>query len=336
MKPVTPELLRRYAAGTLSDAEQHRVERAALDDPFVADALDGFLAMEGKSVPLEELQARLDRRTRPNRRLIGWAPLATAAGLAGILFLGYSLFFRTQAPLTPEIAKQSAPPALKDSVVPAAPVPMAEQPAVAYAPPKARLSNRDEPAGSSQRTADSSIPQVAMAAAPIPARKMAMKLASPDTFRQYGDAVPPQAMLQGKVVADSGKGEVRTKLSTPADSTVPGLGADTSLMNEVVTVGYGRQAITERPPIPFRGIGDFRTYLSTRRRIPAQEPPIGKVILQFRVNTDSTLSRLRVVKGLGKPYDDEALRLVREGPRWLPALRNGKPVSRKTRVEIPF
>lgn len=335
MKPVTPELLRRYAASTLSDAEQHRVERAALDDPFVADALDGFLAMEGKSVPLEELQARLDRRTRPNRHLIGWVPLATAAGLAGILFLGYSLFFRTQAPLTPEIATQSAPPALKDSVAPEAPVPMAEQPAVAYAPPKARLSNRDETAGSSQRTADSSIPQVAMAAAPIPARKMAMKLASPDTFRQYEDAVPPQA-LRGKVAADSGQEKIRiTGLSSPKDS-IPGLGADTSLLKEVVTVGYGRQAITERTPIPVRGIGDFHTYLSTRRRIPAQEPPIGKVILQFRVNTDSTLSRLRVVKGLGKPYDDEALRLVREGPRWLPALRNGKPVSRKTRVEIPF
>jgi hypothetical protein len=36
------EEIRRYAEGKMSPEEMHAIEKAALDDPFLADAIDGF------------------------------------------------------------------------------------------------------------------------------------------------------------------------------------------------------------------------------------------------------------------------------------------------------
>src|SRR5690606_792439 len=54
------EDIRRYLKGELSPSERHQLEKAALDDPFLADAIEGYSAA---NVPInkdiEELRERL-------------------------------------------------------------------------------------------------------------------------------------------------------------------------------------------------------------------------------------------------------------------------------------
>ena len=52
--------LQRYLKGELSPREMHALEKAALDDPFLSDALEG-LATPHPETDLSELKARLSK-----------------------------------------------------------------------------------------------------------------------------------------------------------------------------------------------------------------------------------------------------------------------------------
>jgi Gram-negative bacterial TonB protein C-terminal len=43
-----------------------------------------------------------------------------------------------------------------------------------------------------------------------------------------------------------------------------------------------------------------------------------------------------VLQSLGYGCDQEAMRLVREGPAWLPGTANGTPVNSSVQVNVPF
>src|SRR5690606_21190432 len=54
------EDIRRYLKGELSPSERHQLEKAALDDPFLADAIEGYSAANVPiSKDIEELRERL-------------------------------------------------------------------------------------------------------------------------------------------------------------------------------------------------------------------------------------------------------------------------------------
>jgi protein TonB len=60
------------------------------------------------------------------------------------------------------------------------------------------------------------------------------------------------------------------------------------------------------------------------------------VVIAFKVRTDSTLYDLKVVSTPGESYSREALRLLRDGPKWTPAVREGQVVEEKVTVSIVF
>ncbi len=47
----TADLIRRYLAGELDDKTMHALERQALEDPFLADALEGYGQYPGPRSP---------------------------------------------------------------------------------------------------------------------------------------------------------------------------------------------------------------------------------------------------------------------------------------------
>ena len=68
IKGFTSADIEKYHRGQLSVKERHDLEKAALDDPFLADALEGFaFAGENALADLEELKQRLNERTERNK-----------------------------------------------------------------------------------------------------------------------------------------------------------------------------------------------------------------------------------------------------------------------------
>src|SRR3982750_11256 len=67
--------IERYHQNLLSASERHALEKAALDDPFLADALDGYAHTSTASADLLELEQRLAARVEEKETRI--IPLST-------------------------------------------------------------------------------------------------------------------------------------------------------------------------------------------------------------------------------------------------------------------
>jgi protein TonB len=62
----------------------------------------------------------------------------------------------------------------------------------------------------------------------------------------------------------------------------------------------------------------------------------GRIIITFTVEKNGRLTNIRVSKGLGEPFDREALRVIKKSPDWIPATKNGKPMRSTQSVPINF
>jgi TonB family protein len=62
----------------------------------------------------------------------------------------------------------------------------------------------------------------------------------------------------------------------------------------------------------------------------------GIVYLTFVVETDGTLSDIKVLRGIGAGCDEEALRIVRGMPKWKPGKQRGVPVRVRYNLPIRF
>ena len=78
---------------------------------------------------------------------------------------------------------------------------------------------------------------------------------------------------------------------------------------------------------PVGGLAGYEGYLNENLRYPlaAREGNVsGKVLVQFLVNPDSSLSDFRILQSVGSGCDEEAVRLIKEGPAWVPGLVDGE------------
>lgn len=96
---------------------------------------------------------------------------------------------------------------------------------------------------------------------------------------------------------------------------------------------------TETPP-SFPGNYDaWRKHLERNLQYPneAQEKGIqGKVVVQFVVDTEGNLSDIYAMNDPGGGLAQEAVRIIKTGPKWVPALQNGKKVVARTMQTITF
>lgn len=91
---ISEELIRKYLAGELDDRAMHALERQALDDPFLAEALEGYAIHEpDQSAHLADLQQRLEGRLEQSKRgkvrllYYRWASAAAILVILGLSFL---------------------------------------------------------------------------------------------------------------------------------------------------------------------------------------------------------------------------------------------------------
>lgn len=80
-------------------------------------------------------------------------------------------------------------------------------------------------------------------------------------------------------------------------------------------------------PEPVMGEQVYQIYLQSKKYLIAKATPVtGEVRLSFTVMPDSTLTDFKVLNSLGKIADDAAIRIVQDGPKWIPAANKQKAV----------
>lgn len=62
----------------------------------------------------------------------------------------------------------------------------------------------------------------------------------------------------------------------------------------------------------------------------------GTVYVSFIVEPDGAVSNAKVLKGIGKPCDEEAVRVVSAMPKWKPGTQNGKAVRVQFTLPVNF
>jgi protein TonB len=80
-------------------------------------------------------------------------------------------------------------------------------------------------------------------------------------------------------------------------------------------------------------------YISRNLQYPRQaiENNIaGRVLISFVIMPDGQVEMSQVEKGIGFGCDDEALRVVREMPTWMPAEQNGRKVPIRMFLPVLF
>lgn len=76
--------------------------------------------------------------------------------------------------------------------------------------------------------------------------------------------------------------------------------------------------------------GNITQYLGANLRYPAlaRENNIGgKVIVEFVVNEDGSISNIKLIRGIGSGCDEEAMRVVKAMPKWIPGMQNNRHVK---------
>lgn len=87
--------------------------------------------------------------------------------------------------------------------------------------------------------------------------------------------------------------------------------------------------VEEKPKFMGGDENTFTRWVAERLDYPeiAKENSVqGRVILQFRVNTDGSVSDVRVVRGVDPSLDKEAVRVVSSSPKWTPGRQRNKAV----------
>ncbi len=96
--------------------------------------------------------------------------------------------------------------------------------------------------------------------------------------------------------------------------------------------------VEQMPSFP-GGISGLRTYLNQNIRYPAEAQEIcvqGRVVVSFVVGKDGHISDVTVLRSVDPSLDKEAVRVIRNMPRWSPGKQGGEPVRVRYNVPVSF
>jgi hypothetical protein len=352
------DYLRKYLNGELTDKEMQAVEKAALEDPFLSDAIDGLEESAKHSSSFEtdvaDLQSRITERVREHKRKRGivfmfprWQVAASIVIIVAITTLTITLLKNTgtQNPIsqvnkkdTQQLTVHAAPGLVQSSadtiklekqtesreVTPITKSVAQNKTTMANKPP---LSVPIMQADEQDKTIVASKPQTNVA------RFDKEVVKKEDTLNYV-----PEIVLN-----DSSKAIVSTSVSLSGKAK--GVAIDTNVsnqLNEVVVTGYATQrkrdvtgsvtTVKINSPQP-QGWQALNNYINENKKINDADSVLkGEEIISFEVNKKSKLSSFKVIKSISSSHDAEVIRLLKLGPPLQTA--NGK--KQKYQISIFF
>ncbi len=96
--------------------------------------------------------------------------------------------------------------------------------------------------------------------------------------------------------------------------------------------------VDKQPSFP-GGVNALQHYIGRNQIYPdaARKANIsGRVYVSFSVNPNGGLQHVSLLKGIGMGCDEEAIRLVKRMPKWIPGRLDGKAVRVKYNLPIAF
>lgn len=317
--------IERYLRGELSPAEMHALEKEALNDPFLAEALEGIehTGTDNFLFDLHHLNKSVHHRTRKNKtiKMWGWT-VGIAASVLLIAVSGFLVVGLLKNQKSPDMAmkeQRSAAPDTKshaDTVTSALEGDATADPAEKQETP--------------WRTRKETIP------GPI-------KPTEPAREEKKAASENDQLLANEQSIIGFESTEVEVGDKREVNVQLPG---DAAQLSEVIVTEYGyatdntrTNAASFRFAEPEGGRNGFKNYLSAEVKYPREaikNKAEGKVTIRFRVEPDGQLTDFQVINGIGYGCDEELIRLVRQGPSWKPGTKDNQPLRNQVKVRFKF
>lgn len=101
---------------------------------------------------------------------------------------------------------------------------------------------------------------------------------------------------------------------------------------------YDYAALTTPPSFP-GGMANFYTFIAKSVKYPEEalkNNVQGKVFLSYIVEIDGRLTDIKVIRALGSGLDEEAVRVLKSSPKWVPGYNGKNPVRVQYSLPIGF
>ena len=352
-----------YLSGKLSDAEMHIIEKHMLDCDFCAEAMEGLEAM-GNSTDFKQdvlkLKIAIGKRTlttpKERKPLLLYKKVLRIAAMLAVLIVAsvlvtnyfksnveqkeYSERKKTEAPKEKKAdqkgeEKQSE--LISDSTL---------KPPVEKSPKGDQEISKPEPVKEESKIEEkiNLVDNDKQAKSVEPAVEDEMivmdevivseeEIVSAETEVVEEDLISAESMEAEEVmVMGMEANEKSMPASTRERSMYTAAGAEASVQKK----SKSKEEFIK--PQPTNG-DTYQQYLKDSLRYPetALEAKIkGFVMLQFIVGSTGEISQIKVIKSLGYGCDEEAIRLLRDGPEWIPGSENGLPTDMEAELKVRF
>jgi protein TonB len=152
---------------------------------------------------------------------------------------------------------------------------------------------------------------------------------------------PPKQVVQISVVEDDVEVEDDINIDVEADQNTEVEEYIAPVMSQEEESEEERQifmVVESMPEFP-GGEASLYKFLAENIKYPqmAKESGIqGRVFVTFVVERDGSVTDVRVLRGIGGGCDEEAIRVVKNMPKWSPGKQRGKPVRVQYNLPVKF
>ncbi|MFL5741253.1 MAG: energy transducer TonB [Flavisolibacter sp.] len=347
--------IERYYSGKMSAAERHALEKAALEDPFLADALEGYALTTTPSADVQQLKDQLRGKLEKKhatpflfRRYNGLKVAAAVIVVAALTWIAV----RTSRPENTSLAFTPAkkPLPADSSLVVEKTAPsdntVHEEYANVEGNTKAKATSKKAPGPSEKEIKSTeeekryntnytaSVPPVSntissdsVSRPSLNEQSVAGRSNNASQTTATHDAKPSSSALNrnGAMPATNSR-SFKANDTIHADVVMRSLSQPPA--EEVVLQKYEKKKISAEPRLPrviidtlepAQGVTYFDDYITSYFQNAANitdKPLSGEVQLSFEVNDNGDPINITVLKSLCNRCDEEAIRLLKEGPKW--------------------
>jgi len=332
-----------YLDGKLTNEEAHDLEKLILEDPLYAEALEGLesLTPEELHADLAELDNAIAASTVKKPYL--WYRVAAAivivAVASSVLYLTLNQFQISSKEETlslrkdqdtemaePETTQADEAVALERTEQPdkvSAAKTMTEEPV--STPPPEKSEQKELITGLGPDAEDNMIDDVDNMVAPVQETGIQAETAIEEEV--FDEPVDLGIAETATVPAEERNARSKRNARAMDQPAMPAAAALETVIEP------------EKTPRPVVGFEAFNQYVENSLVYPAyarQHSIQGIVELIFTVDADSIPRNIEVARSVGGGCDEEAVRILREGPKWIPVMLDGKAVKNAANLEIVF
>ncbi len=291
------KFIQQYLNGELDSRQMHELEKRALEDPFLSEALEGYASVnKSQEFHLNILKKRLEVRLKPNELergevLLTWQRLSIAAVGLLILISAAVLFWMKDSPSESLLAVQDEPveqqAATPDSLSGAGDLKEARL------GKEGRLNEELYTDTETKKAATNKI---------IPA--------APESALKANEEPKEESM----VLAGSVKQESPVDMTARAGEAAAGVQTYSRSSAATLKMSAAGPADSLKAN-PVVGYDVYKEYIQNQARI-MEGFVKGMVTLAFKLDADGRPVNIRLVKGLNAAQNEEAIRLLQSGPSW--------------------